>query len=605
MGDELLPYYNDELTFIRRLAAEFADTHPKIAARLRLSADVIEDPHVGRLIEAFAYLNARVRRKLDDDFPELSDGMLGVLYPHYQAPIPSMAIVQMSGARDLTSPYTVPAGTPIETDPIDGEPCRFRTSYPVTLWPIEVESAKLSGTTIGAPPVPRDSDATSVLRIVLRCASEDATMAKLAPEQLRLFLRGESHHVYPLYELLFNHTVQVAVTDPHADEGVTVLGKDSIRPVGFDRDESLLPYSAHAFLGYRLLTEFFTFPQKFLFFDLIDHARGLRSAGRKVELWFYLNRRLPELEHNVSADTFALGCTPIVNLYRRRAEPIQLTHTRTEYRVVPDARRPRATEVYSIDRVIGPSPDGEEMEYLPFYGVKHAPNRADRAPYWKMSRRPAAHNDPGTEVYLSLVDLDLNPNAPADGIVSVEATCLNRDLPSRLPFGGGEPRLQLSEGAAPVEHLRCLTPPTRTLRSPLRHGAVWRLTSHLTLNHLSISGDATGAQALREILKLYDFADSAETRAVIESVLRVHSRPTTARVRTNGRSALAQGVEVTVEFDEERFSGSGLYLFASTLEHFLGLYCSVNSFTQMIATVKGREGALRKWPPRAGARTLV
>ncbi len=604
MSDELLSHYNDELSYIRRLAGEFADAHPKIAGRLRLSQDAIEDPHVARLIEAFAYLNARIRRKLDDDFPELTDAMLGVLYPHYQAPIPSMAIVQMVSAPDLSSPYVVPRETGIDTDPVDGEPCRFRACYATTLWPIEVEAASVSGTALGAPTIAETADTAAVLRLTLRCAAKEMTFSELAPERLRFFVRGQAQHAFPLHELILNDSLQLAVVD--ANGGVpALLGPESIQPVGFERDEGMLPYPAQAFLGYRLLTEYFAFPQKFLFFELRGLGDALATMGNQVDFWFYCRRHLPALEQNVSAETFALGCTPVVNLFHKRAEPIQLDQTRPEYRVVPDARRPKAAEVYSVDRVTANAPQGGDVRYWPFYGIKHGSVREEARTFWSTSRRAASTDNPGTEVFLSLVDLDFEPSAAADWVVNVDTTCLNRDLPGRLPFGGGQPRLQVSEGAGPIERIECLTAPSATLRPPLKHRAMWRLISHLSLNHLSVSEGDKGAEALREILSLYNFSDSAETRAMIDGVLRVNSRPATARVLADGRSALARGVEITVEFDDQHFTGSGVYLFASVLERFLALYCSLNSFTRMVATIKGRDGVLCRWPARAGEKPLL
>ncbi|MGA7802252.1 MAG: type VI secretion system baseplate subunit TssF [Gammaproteobacteria bacterium] len=603
MTDELLPYYNRELTYIRRLAAEFAESHPKIAGRLRLSGDVIEDPHVSRLIEGFAYLNARIRQKLDDDFPELTDALLNVLYPHYLAPIPSMAIVQFQPLPDLAASHQVPARTCVETDPIDGEPCRFETRYPVDLWPLNVTDAAFTSHTRGAPVTPRSRDATGLLRITLRSTSKDLRFSQLGPERLRFFLNGQPQQVYPLYELLFNNVVQVAALGD--DGNVTLLDADAIRPVGFEPDHGMLPYPPQTALGYRLLTEFFAFPEKFLFFEVDGLAQAAAGAGEQLELVFYLNRTSPELDHSVQAQTFALGCTPMVNLYRQPAEPIPLTHTETEYRVVPDARRENATEVYSVDKVTAVAPNGDKVEYRPFYGVGNGVHRDWEQTMWSAARRPSGPDDPGTDVYLALVDLGFSPSAPANWVVHPETTCLNRDLPGRLPYGGGQPHLQISEGTAPVSGLRCLTAPTRTLRPPLGRGSRWRLISHLSLNHLSLSNDDAGASTLREILHLYNFSDSADTRAMIDGVLNIRSRRVTGRVMSGGHSGLAGGIEIRVEFDEQRFTGSSLYLFASVLERFMALYSSINSFTRFVATVKGRDEVLRRWPARAGERLIL
>jgi type VI secretion system protein ImpG len=613
MSDELLPYYHRELAFIRRLGAEFAEAHPKIAGRLRLGPDATEDPHVERLIEAFAYLNARTRHKLDDDFPEISDALMGVLYPHYQAPIPAMAVVQFlldRGQGDLSTGYTIPRHALLETEPIEGEPCRFRTCYPTTLWPVELTSASLAGRPLAAPRTRHAADATAVLRIQLQCLSKDVTFKQLGMESLRFFLKGQSQHVFSLYELILNNTLGVALAGSPTDREPVVLDGRCVQPVGFEADEGILPYSTRSFLGYRLLTEYFAFPQKFLFFDLAGLGRAaLQKAGQQLEVYFYLSRSSVDLEQNVTADTLQLGCTPIINLYQQRAEPIALTHTETEYRVVPDARRPMAHEVYSIDRVTATSPDNEQVEYRPFYSFKHAADRRQQKTFWQATRRPAGKaGEPGgggTEVYLALVDLDFDPAAPAGWTLDVETTCLSRDLPHRLPFAVGQSVFRLAAGG-PLAGITCLTGrPTRTLRPALKRGAVWRLISHLSLNHLSLVDGEEGAYALREILKLYDFADFEETRSMIEGVLSVRSRRVVGRVPGDVRGGFCRGIEVTVHLDEARFSGSGVFLFASVLERFLGLYCTVNSFSKLIATTSQREGELRRWLPRAGEMILL
>ncbi len=612
MSDELLPYYNRELAFIRNLGAEFAETHPKIAGRLRLGPEAARDPHVARLIEAFAFLNARTRHKLDDDFPEVSESLLGVLYPHYLAPIPSMAITQFVVDRQqgqLPTGYTIPRGEIIETEPIDGQPCRFRTCYPVTLWPLELKTAELRGQPFAAPAVRFATQAAAVVRLTLQSFSDKLPVQQMPLGGLRFFLKGQSQFLYDLYELLLNDTLGVAVATGPSDPAPVVLGQNAIQAVGFGRGEGLLDYPPQSFWGYRLLSEYFAFPEKFLFFDitgLTPHV--LAKLGTTLELFLYLRRHSRDLERHVTRDTFQLGCSPIVNLFSQRAEPIPLTQTQTEYRVIPDARRPTAHEVYSVNRVIATSPDNTELEFLPFFSVKHGRGAREQRTFWHAARRPAqsagGQVDHGTEVYLSLVDLDFQPSAPAQWTLDVETTCLNRDLPHRLPFGGGQPYLQLAS-AGSVAKVVCLTAPTPTLRPALRHGTVWRLISHLSLNHLSLVDADEGAEALREILKLYDFADSAGTRAMIDGVRNVSSRRVVGRVGGQVSGGFCRGLEVTLQLDEEKFTGGGVFLFASVLERFLGLYTSLNSFTKTILTTNQREEPLRRWPPRAGEQVLL
>jgi type VI secretion system protein ImpG len=616
MSDELLPYYNRELAYIRRLAGQFADKNPHVAIRLRLGPEgIAQDPHVERLIEGFAYLTARVRHKIDDEFPEITEALLGVLYPHYQAPVPSMAIVQMEldpEQEPLSAGTPVPAGTELESEPIQDEPCRFRTCYPLTLWPVRITSATLSQPPFEAPVTPASGKAVSVLRLVLEGLSPTVLFSGLEIGSLRFYLSGQSQHTHPLYELIFNHVVEVAVATGVKDPQPVLLDRTCVRPVGFDRHEGMLPLPSRSFPGYRLLSEFFAFPEKFLFFDLVGlTGAALARAENRLELFFFLNRAVPDLEHNLSEDNFRLGCTPMINLYRQLAEPIALTHTEFEYHVVPDARRPRTHEVYSVERVTAVSQDHREVDYLPFFSVKHAARGNGAGRFWHTTRRSAESAadpdtpDGGTEVYLSLVDADMAPSADPGWTLTVETTCLNRDLPHRLRFGGDEPRLQLTEGRAPVKRLTCLTPPTATFRPAMKRGVLWRLISHLSLNHLSLVDNDRGAEALREILTLYDFAGKPASQAAIAGVREVNSRRVTCRVTSGGTGAVCRGVEASVRFDRTGYAGGGVYLFAAVLERFLAQYCSVNSFSRLVATTVGHEGELGRWPPRSGEKVLV
>jgi type VI secretion system protein ImpG len=617
MSDELLPYYNGELAYLRRMGAEFAEANPKIASRLRWGDDLAEDPHVARMIEAFAYLTARIRHKLDDDFPELTQALLGILYPHYLAPIPSMSIAQFKLDRsqgDLTTGYHIPRGANLETEPVrgkgvEGESCVFRTCYETTLWPLEITAAELKGHPFAAPPTRLAPEAKAIVRIQLRRFADQVSFQELAPGSLRFYLHGPSQYVYELYELLLNNALGVAVAKSTTDPGAVLLPRSCIRPVGFAREEGMLPYPVRSFLGYRLLSEFFSFPQKFLFFELqgLD-AAALRRIEGSLELFVFLNRHVPALERNVETETFQLGCTPIVNLYQQRAEPIRLTHAEHRYRVIPDARRPLAHEIHAVDRVVATSPENEQVEFHPFYSVRHAVDARRHRAFWHATREraglAAGQVDHGTEVYLTFVDLDFLPSAPAKWTLDVETTCLNRDLPRHLPFGGGQPRLQLSAGA-PLQGITLLTPPTPTRRPHLGRGTAWHLISHLSLNHLSLLDSESGADALREILRLYNFSQSAETQAMIEGVLSIGGRRVVGRVGGSVAAGFCRGFEVTVHFDEERFSGSGVYLFAAVLERFFGLYTSINSFSKLVATTNKREEALCRWPPRAGEQVLL
>jgi type VI secretion system protein ImpG len=624
MRDDLLTYYERELAFVRQMGAEFAQKYPKIASRLLLEPDKCEDPHVERLIEAFAFLSARIHLKLDDEFPEITESLLNILYPHYLSPIPSMSIVQFvldPEQGKISAGYHVPRETALYTRPIHGTPCRFRTSYPVTLWPIEVTSAALESLD---PVDARGRWQDAALRLSLRCLNntklsefktgEDGERPRPISE-LRFFLNGEPQLTYALYELLFNNATRVELhaqggaRKPGQPQPVITLPPSALRPVGFGADEGLLPYTRRSFMGYRLLTEYFTFPEKFLFFDLtgLDETARRGGFGEEFTVTVYLRDVVPP-RGLVSASTFQLGCSPVVNLFKKVAEPIQLTRLQNEYRVIADVHRQAATEVYSVDAVTSSDPYLKQSKhYQPFYSIRHAEESEPEETFWYTTRRPSQRaEDTGTEVYVSLVDLGFNPRVPAAETVTAHVTASNRDLPGKLPLGGREGDFEV-EGTGPLGRARALRKPTETVRPPLRRGAQWRLISHLSLNHLSLSGADGGSDAdpLREILSLYDFTDSPAVRRQIGGIADVSSRRVVRQTGSRIGTGFVRGLETTVRFDEEMFVGSGVFLFASVLERFLGLYVTANSFNQLVATTKQREEALKRWPPRAGDQDLL
>jgi len=607
MSDELLKHYEKELAFMQKAMSEYARRHAKVGNRLRISDDRPEDPFVERLLDGVALLNARIQDKLNDDFPELTDGVLGVMYPHYQRPIPSMTIVQFQAADALDQCTTVPAQTELDTDSFGGESCRFSTCYPATIQPLKVDSAQLLARPFVAPGADDIGGADGVLKIALKTLSPALKLAELKPGKLRFYLRGQAKHIYPLYEHLLNNTVKVVLAKGEGDTRPVFCQPEIIQPVGFDMDEGLLPYPASAFAGYRLLTEYFVFPQKFLFVD-IDLGKLPADCADQLNLYIYLQESDSELEHYINANVFVLGCTPAVNLFPYVADPITLQHTETDYRVVPDGRRTGALEIYSIDQVNASSMNGSSFEYTPFYGVQHRHTERNHGTYWHERRQTVIEgenrNEEASEVNISLVDLNFDPNLPVDETLDLKLTCFNRNLPARLPSGTNQPRLRMVEGDAPVASIHCITPPTQTLRPALRNRAYWRLMSHLNLNHLSLTGDESG-EALKEILRLYDFRNADSTRKMIDAIRRLRAQPIMAPIKVGRGTAMCRGTQVELEFDPRLIAGGSPYLFASVLERFLALYCSLNSFTRLIVRISNSEGEVKRWPPRAGEKALL
>ncbi len=613
MRDELLDYYERELTFLRQMGAEFAEKYPKIASRLLLEADTCEDPHVERLVEAFAFLAARVHLKVDDEFPEITESLLSIVYPHYIRPIPSMSVVEFHLDPEqgkLSTGLKIPRGSLLYSKPVDGVPCRFRTCYETTLWPLRVSEAQWT-TPDRLQPSLKASNTVAALRVELKCLPE-VSFDKLQLRSLRFYLSGESNIVHSLYELLLNNCSQVVVREPGRDgkSRPLALPAGCLRPVGFEDDEAMLPYPRRSFAGYRLLQEYFAFPEKFFFVELSGleqlAAAGLRDRAELIFLISPYERsdRQQALEMGITAKTLRPDTSPIANLFEHTAEPILLDQLRHEYPVVPDVRRRHALEIFSIEDVVSVSPQRQEItRYEPFYSYRHATVREKKQTFWHAKRRPSARrNDEGTDMYMTLVDLSGQPSSPGVDTLTIRCLCTNRDLPARLPFGSEAGDFEL-EGMPAVRKILTLRKPTPTLRPPVGKGALWRLISQLSLNYLSLVSE--GKEALQEILRLYNFTESVYSEKQVQGITSLTSRPHFARVVSEAGISFVRGTRVETEFDEEQFVGGGVYLFASVLEYFLGLYVTMNSFSQLVARTQQRKEVMREWPPRAGQLVLL
>ncbi len=609
MSDELLRFYNSELQHLRRQGDQFARANPQIASNLRIGTEGDYDPYVGRLVEAFAYLNARTRQKLEDGFPEIAGAYLDLLYPHYQRPVPSAMVAQFNldeGQAELFTGYHVRRGTFVETPPADGIGCRFRTIYDTHCWPFTLHDVQLLGLPFRAPKAAFPLIAQGLLKIRLATQASHITFSSFQCESLRFHLRLPPPYCYQLYELLFDDVIGVALASGPDDPRAVFLQPDQIRAVGFGEQEGLVDYPSQSFLGYRLLSEFFSFPEKFLFFDL-QFPRAALPATDQMEIYFYLRKRWTDLEPAIATDSLQLGCCPVVNLFQKRLEPIRLTHYQTEYPLVVDAQRREAYEVFSIDKVIGVDRGREGLTYEPFYSMSHA-GGVDRY-YWHASRRESEGRDElshGTEMSIALVDLDFDPMAVENwrSTIHVEATCTNRNLPHRLPLVPGQTRLEL-DAAGAINHCLCLSKPSACQRPPLGQSRRWRLVSQLSLNHLSFTDSAQGAAVLKELLGLYAFKSSAASQAIIDGLRHIEAMPTVGRLPGDVSGALCRGMEIRVSFDDSKYTAGNLFLFATVLDHFFALFSNINSFTRTVGISTKRSGVFHQWPARAGQQSVL
>ena len=619
--EDLLPYYERELGFLRTYSREFATRYPKIAGRLLMGGGVCEDPHIERMIEAFALLNARVAKRLDDDYPKFTEALFDVLYPHYLRPFPSCSIArfdyvlvagQLSGAGEL------PRHTYLNSRPVHGGACTFRTAYPLCVAPLALTAARFDAIISHPDAVRPPAGAGAAISITIANLASDAGggvfsgMARHGVPKLRVFIDGEPSFCAALRDTLFMRTVAAWVEVPGSGRW-TALPAVPLAPAGFGDDESLLDFPARSHSAYRLLTEYFCFPEKFNFFDIDVGMLGeaLPAGAKAVTLHLAVagvrsDGPVARTLGLLTADHLLLGCTPVVNLFPQRADPVQLSQTKTSYPILPDGRRPYAFDVYSIDavRMVRQTPLGESVtQFRPFYSLRHGQAPDQSGHYWMMRRdEHMALTNPGHENEITIVDIDFDPAEVALHTLSMELTGTNRDLPSQLVYNqpGGDLSLPGSNNAGSVRMLRKPTPSWRFERVG---GVHWRLISHLSLNHLSLANG--GVDSFREMLALYDLPRSPATQRQIGGIHGIAYKTATTWLPGNPFACLVRGLQVRMTIDEDAFVGTGIHAFAQVIDRFLGLYVHANSFTQLVIVSEKTGEELFTCPPRSGDLSLL
>ena len=456
MDPRLLRYYNRELQHVREMGGEFAREFPKVAGRLGMDSTDVTDPYVERLLESFAFLAARVQLKIDAEFPDFTQNLLELVYPDYLAPLPSMAVVQFEPVLEegaLAEGLVVPRHTSLNSIVGRGErtACEFRTAQDVTFWPIEVTEAKYynSAGALATIDVDRLDNVRAGIRLRLHTTGGLA-FSDLSIENLMMFLKGTGQIPYRLYEQLLGNTESVLIRpQARARSWRDYLPGSSLRGAGFKSSESLLPPSRRSFEGYRFLREYFAFPERFLFVELSGLQESMaKCTGTELEIVFLFNRRDAELENIIDSDIFALNCTPVINLFPKRADRIHLSGGDHEYHVVPDRTRPMDFEVWSVSDIVGFGTSAEpEQEFHPFYAC-HDQTALGETAFFTVRKEPRRVSSRqrkkgprtsyiGSETFIAIVDPHHAPYRNELRQLGMATMCTNRDLPWLMPLGKG------------------------------------------------------------------------------------------------------------------------------------------------------------------------
>lgn len=624
MDPRLLDYYNRELAYVREHGAEFAEQFPKVASRLGMRGIEVADPYVERLLEGFAFMSARIQLKMDAEFPRFSQRLLDLIYPGYLSPTPAMAIAHIEPSQ---SEGGSPEGFHLARDARmrarlpthEQTACEFRTAHDVTLWPLKLVEAKLTG----APPdlpiasYKWGSPVRGALRLTFDTTGQvDVSALKL--DSLPIFLAGVPEYASKLQELIHTQALGVAVhrgTLPTRD--LTVLPAETLSPDGFASEQAILPIHSRAFDGYRLLHEYFAFPDRFRFFSIGGLQQALRRlSGSRFEVVILLRTSSVALESVVDAGMFALHCVPVVNLFPRTSDRIPVTTNRFEYHAVIDRTRPLDFEIHSITKVTGHRADSDrEIVFQPFYAAADTDRRGWGA-FFSVRREPrllsdrARNHGPrtgyiGSECFLSLVDVNEAPFSDDLRQLTVEALCTNRDLSLLTPVGNAQTDLTLMT-SAPVHSIRFIAGPSRPVPGLAEREITWRLISHLSLNYLTLTDSSAeeGAAALRELLGLYAKLGGPAAASQIDSVQKLKVSRVDRRVPGRGPIVFGRGVNLDLELDELPLSGTSPWALGAVLEQFFARHASINTFTELVLRSNQR-GQIASWSARLGRRPTV
>ncbi len=598
-ADRLKDFYQQELSSLREEAAEFAHDYPEQAGMLGLQRGRSSDPQVDLLMQSFAYLTGRLRHQLEIDQADLPNALLGDLYPHLEAPLPSMLIaeigVQPDGVAVIERGRSVMATVPVKGG--GTVVCRFRTCCETVLHPLTV--TELDIVSPGAYPLlAPDPDVRGILRVRLRKHGR-ASLAQLQPQQLRFHLNPEAGSAaFTLQHLLGANLRGIAVVEEPGLRSVPhILPADSLRWVGFEDDEAALPSHPQAHPAFRILQEYFAFPEKFLFFDIA--SLQLKTASDTVDLLFMLDVP-PNPALRLTSAMLATNCVPLVNLFQQRIDPLNLDHSRFEYRLTGDASQHDNCEIYRIERLDAIRAGAKPRVVVPYFTMDDF-QHVEGQDYFYIARREASQRQRigGTELYVSFLDAKFMLTDPAEDVIGGSALCTNRRMPERLRVGD---RLQI-EGAAPITEMRVLGKPTTHQTPPMTGERPWLLVSQLALNHLSLSSGPHALVALKDILRQHVGPSSTLGHRAIDGILAIKSRPL---VRWQGRpGGYAQGFEIDLTLDHSRFEETSAVLFCAVLRQFFALYAAVNTVVQVRLSMPNIKGIVKEWPPLAGNQLLL
>ena len=566
MDDLTLRYYEAEMRYLREAGKEFSRAHPDRAAMLNLDKAGARDPYVERMFEGFAFLMGRLREKLDDDLPELTEGLVSLLWPHYMRTIPSLSIVEfVPDWRQLRQSEVLPENFSVLSRPVGPgkTTCQYRTTREIALQPLHLADARLQ----------IEPDGRAAIRLRFEC-SESVDWSKTGIDKVSLYLNGDSPVASALH-LALTRRVQAMYARHASTRSERVHFDGWCKPMGFDDVDRLWPKGESSFSGYQLLLEYFSFRQKFMFVEL----RGLERIGLTPgSTWFEIDMALSEgwpSDLPFDSENFRLHCAPVINLFTLEADPLTLNPLENEYMLRPLRVQDGHTEIYSVDAIHGAVKNGKHP-YVPFTSFRHRGgmmrhDAPERYFHTRVKRGPSGMHD--TWLILGGRSFEIEQLAKKPESLSMRITGTNGQLPRKSLESTLLDRV-VKAGKVPVKVLN-LTAPSLPLYPPANDRFHWRVMSHLGSNFLSMMDNP---EVLRGTLALYDWTDDEMNRRRLDAIVAVKH----TLIRRFERGFMLRGVNIEVTLNADNFVGEGdVNLFGEMLHRFFALYADIHLFNQL------------------------
>lgn len=570
-------YYQQELTYLKELSVEFSKKHPALAPYL-LGTSV--DPDIERLLEGVAFMTGLLRKKIDDELPEVIHGLMDVIFPHYLRPVPASTIMQFTPASGMSSSVKVKSGTPVASISVNSQNCIFNTCFDVHAEPMSIESSEYH--------YKPGEKATISIKLKL----EGKSVSQINSNSLVFYIAGNYNKASRILKTIMAETGRIIVSSGEFQHQVRA---DEISIPGLERQNNLLPYPLRSFSGYMFIQEYFILPQKFLFFkiDGFDNWKN-RGNGKSFEINFELKEHDNELP-KISNDTFKLFCSPAINLFEVDGEPITLDHKKTTYKVIPPTESEgtyKVHSVFSVDSFVQKT--GEHKCYYPFEMFRHDESGDG---IFKENRSLSPITD---DIQISLSIMLNNKDEPVKETLTPKLLCTNGRLADQLQVGDIHKHLTKSPSMLDFNNITSIS---TSLDPPLHKETLWKFLSHISINLLSVAD----AHTVKELLELYIYSPEAGSSTTAANLKRIDG-VTSVKVEHEDRllrGLLTRGSSVIMKAKSQNFAGIGdLYLFGCVMDKFFSAYCSINAFVRF-SLKDDFSGELFEWKSRKGERPQV